>query len=84
MGMCFEVTVLAWSKYTAIVIALEELYKVCGEIYDTALCVSRISDMRLGESIGKFNFLLPQKTYLELYEIGGSDGSDCIHMYSLG
>jgi hypothetical protein len=60
-----------------IVISLEELYEVCGDIYDTVLCVSRISDVRLQESIAKFNFLLPQKTYLQLYEIGGSDGSDC-------
>jgi hypothetical protein len=63
-----------------IVIASEEyeLHKVCGEIYDSVLCVSRISDIHLQEPIAEFNFLLPQKTYLELYEIGSSDGSGYI------
>jgi hypothetical protein len=46
-----------------------ELNEVSGEIYDTVLCVSRISDIRLQESIAKFNFLLPQKTHLEFYDI---------------
>lgn len=55
----WELIVIASDEY--------ELYEVCGEIYDTVLWVSRISDMHLQESIAKFNFLLPQKTYLELY-----------------